>query len=122
MPTEQHSLTAGRSRVRISDMRLPEIFDVDRSALSSLCTEYGVTRLAVFGSVLRGRLRPDSDIDLLVEFEPTKTTGLLRVAELELRLGELFSGREVEIRTYEDLSRYFRDEVRHQAVSLFEAA
>ncbi len=51
-----------------------------------------------------------SDVDILVEFKPGKTPGLLLLAQMELEL-EAALGRQVELRTYEDLSRYFRDEV-----------
>ena len=54
---------------------------------------------------------PDSDIDLLVEFEPGQVPGLLALASMELELSELLGGQRVDLRTAEDLSRYFRDEV-----------
>ena len=68
-------------------------------------------RLALFGSQLKGTARPDSDIDLLVEFEPGRVPGLLALASMELELSELVGGRRVDLRTAEDLSRSFRDEV-----------
>jgi uncharacterized protein len=55
--------------------------------------------------------RSDSDIDLLVEFDPGQVPGLLALASMELELSELVGGRRVDLRTAEDLSRYFRDEV-----------
>lgn len=67
-------------------------------------------RLGLFGSALRGELGPDSDIDLLVEFEPGQVPGLLTVARLEIELSEIL-GRTVDLRTLGDPSRYFRDEV-----------
>jgi uncharacterized protein len=88
--------------------------------LRDFATRHGIRRLAVFGSVLRGEDTPASDVDLLVEFEVGRTPGLLGMAQLELDLGVLL-GREVELRTYEDLSRYFRDEVRAQARVLYAA-
>jgi uncharacterized protein len=83
-------------------------------------TRHGIRRLALFGSVLRGEDTPASDVDLLVEFEEGRTPGLLGMAELELELGAV-PRREVELRTYEDLSRYFRDDVRAQARVLYAA-
>jgi predicted nucleotidyltransferase len=65
----------------------------------------------LFGSVLKGLDRPDSDVDLLVEFEPEKTPGLLGIAEMEMELSELLGGRRIDLQTARDLSRYFRDEV-----------
>ena len=82
--------------------------------LRDFVTCHGIRRLALFGSLLRGEETPASDVDLLVEFEEGRTPGLLGLAELELELGAVL-GREVELRTYEDLSRYFRDKVRARA-------
>ncbi|MGH3837098.1 MAG: nucleotidyltransferase domain-containing protein [Pseudonocardiaceae bacterium] len=88
--------------------------------LRDLAMRHGIRRLALFGSVLRGEDTPASDIDLLVEFEEGRTPGLLSMAEMELELGAVL-GREVELRTYEDLSRYFRDDVQAQARVLYAA-
>ncbi|MGH3926901.1 MAG: nucleotidyltransferase family protein [Pseudonocardiaceae bacterium] len=88
--------------------------------LRDLAMRHGIRRLALFGSVLRGEDAPASDIDLLVEFEEGRTPGLLSMAEMELELSAVF-GREVELRTYEDLSRYFRDDVQAQARVLYAA-
>jgi len=99
----------------------PEL-DVDRQALEAFCLRHGIRSLSVFGSAARGELGPTSDIDLLVEFEPGRTPGLMRLAAMELELSELFEGREVELRTHEDLSRLFRDEVRAAAQPLYVAA
>lgn len=84
---------------------------VSRDALASFCREHGIKRLAVFGSALRDDFTPDSDVDVLVEFEPDHVPGLLGVAGLELELSRLFAGRKVDLRTPEDLSRYFRQSV-----------
>ena len=84
---------------------------VSRDALAAFCREHGIKRLAVFGSALRDDFGPDSDVDVLVEFEPDHVPGLLGVAGLELALSRLFSGRKVDLRTPEDLSRYFRQSV-----------
>jgi len=81
---------------------------------------HGILRLALFGSALRDDFDDDSDIDLLVEFAPGQTPGLIRIAAMELEL-ESMLGREVELRTYEDLSRFFRDEVAAQARTLYAA-
>lgn len=95
---------------------------VDEDRLSAFCSRHGIRRLAAFGSVLGDRFRPGSDVDLLVDFEPGRLPGLVTLAAMELELGELFAGREVELRTYEDLSRYFRDDVRASAKPLYDAA
>ncbi len=93
---------------------------VDDDALSRFAVGNAVRRLAVFGSVLRHDFGPDSDIDLLVEFEPGRVPGLLRLAAMELELAALV-GRDVDLRTYGDLSRHFRDEVRAAAHELYAA-
>lgn len=94
---------------------------VDDAALAAFAARHSIRRLAVFGSVLHEDFGPDSDIDVLVEFEAGRTPGLLGMAATELGLGEL-AGREVELRTCHDLSRYFRDEVRRSARELYAAA
>ncbi len=83
----------------------------DPEALAAICRRHRVRRLSVFGSMLRGETRPDSDVDLLVEFEPDAKPGLLGLAQIELSLSSLLNGRKVDLRTAEDLSRHFRDEV-----------
>ena len=83
----------------------------DREALASLCRRHHIRRLALFGSTLKGTARPDSDVDLLVEFEPGQTPGLLRLAAIEAELSALLGGRKIDLRTAGDLSRYFREEV-----------
>ena len=72
-------------------------------------------RLAVFGSALGDDFGPDSDVDLLVEFEPDRTPTLFDIAGMELELSALFGGRKVDLRTPEDLSRYFRHQVIEEA-------
>ena len=69
--------------------------DVDESKLAQICRRYGVQELSVFGSAARGTMRPDSDIDLLVEFLPEAEPGLLDHAGLMLDLSELI-GRKVD--------------------------
>jgi predicted nucleotidyltransferase len=93
----------------------------DDDALAAFCRRHGIHRLALFGSALRDDFRNDSDVDVLVEFEPGRTPGLLALASMELELGEMFA-HEVELRTYDDLSRYFRDRVRASARELYAAA
>jgi uncharacterized protein len=89
------------------DARLP----LDAATLARFCERHYICRLSLFGSQLKGTARPDSDIDLLVEFESGWVPGLLALASMELELSELLGGRRVDLRTAEDLSHYFRDEV-----------
>ena len=87
--------------------RLP----LDHDTLARLCLRHHIRRLSLFGSTLRGEARPDSDVDLLVEFEPGKEPGLLGLAGIEAELSALLGGRRVDLRTPLDLSRHFRSEV-----------
>jgi hypothetical protein len=84
---------------------------VDRVALAALCRRHQIRRISLFGSTLRGAERPDSDVDLLVEFEPTATPGLLGLAGIEGELSALLGGRRADLRTAQDLSPHFRNEV-----------
>ena len=101
-------------------MELRPGLGLDDTVLADFAVRHGIRRLAAFGSVLRGDFGDESDIDLLVEFEPGRIPGLLTIAAMELELGSML-GREVELRTYGDLSRFFRDEVRGGARELYAA-
>lgn len=93
---------------------------VDPERLVQVCRRYGISRLALFGSRLKGTARPDSDVDLLVEFEPDARPGLMTMVEIEDELSPLFGGHKVDLRTAEDLSRYFRAQVVAQAEVQYE--
>ncbi len=97
--------------------RLP----LDNETLARLCRRHHIRRLSLFGSMLRGKDRPDSDVDLLVEFEPGKAPGLLGLAGIEAELSALLGGRRVDLRTALDLSHYFRSEVIRTAEVLYAA-
>ncbi|WP_159730238.1 nucleotidyltransferase family protein [Methylosinus sp. Ce-a6] len=84
-------------------------------ALAAVCRRHHIRRLSLFGSELAGSARPDSDIDLLVEFEPEREPGLLGMARIEKELSELVGGRPIDLRTAGDLSRYFREDVVRKA-------
>ena len=84
---------------------------LDESTLARFCEAHRIRRLALFGSQHKGTARPDSDIDLLVEFEPDAVPGLFGIAAMEQELSGLLGGRKVDLRTPQDLSRHFRDEV-----------
>jgi uncharacterized protein len=94
----------------------------DKHALAALCCRrHGIRRLSVLGSVLKGTDRPDSDIDLLVEFEPGATPSYFGLAEIEAEASSLFPSRRVDLRTPAELSRYFREEVLREALMQYEA-
>jgi hypothetical protein len=94
---------------------------VDQTRLAEFCRRHHIRRLSFFGSVLGESFRPESDVDVLVEFEPEHVPGLLTLAGLEIELSELL-GRKADVRTAEDLSRYFRDEVVAKAQLMYAAA
>jgi hypothetical protein len=84
--------------------------DLPRDKLAEFCRRNHIRKLALFGSVQRGDYRPDSDIDFLVEFDRKHVPGLIRLAGMENELSEIL-GRKADLRTPQDLSRYFRQEV-----------
>jgi hypothetical protein len=94
---------------------------IDRARLAEFCRRHHIRKLSFFGSVLGESFRPDSDVDVLVEFEPQHVPGLLTLAGLEIELSGIL-GRKADVRTAEDLSRYFRDEVVAKAQLLYAAA
>jgi predicted nucleotidyltransferase len=79
--------------------------------LAQFCRKQHIRRLSLFGSTLAGTERPDSDVDLLVEFEPGREPGLLGLASMEAELAAMLGGKKVDLRTPHDLSRYFRDQI-----------
>ena len=83
----------------------------DQGTLAGFCERHHIRSLSWFGSQLKATARPDSDVDLLVDFEAEHVPGLLGIAAMEIELSELLGGRPVDLRTAGDLSRYFRDEV-----------
>ncbi|MBM3557688.1 MAG: nucleotidyltransferase [Alphaproteobacteria bacterium] len=97
--------------------RLP----IEADRLSRICQRHGIRRLALFGSTSRGEDRPDSDIDLLVEFEPGRTPGLIALSGIAEEFSALLDGRRVDLRTPEDLSRAFRADVVRNAKEQYAA-
>lgn len=81
----------------------------DREQIARFCHRNHIRKLAFFGSVLRDDFRPDSDVDVLVEFEAGHIPGL-RIVDMEAELSEIL-GRKVDLRTPQELSRHFRDRV-----------
>ncbi|MBF0110597.1 MAG: nucleotidyltransferase family protein [Magnetococcales bacterium] len=86
-------------------------FQLPEAVLADYCRRHGIRRLSLFGSVLAGTDGPESDLDLLVEFVPEQTPGLLELAAMEEELSRLMEGRPVDLRTPRDLSRHFREQV-----------
>lgn len=106
----------GHIMVRMTDVPI----HYDSQALADLCHRYGIRRLAFFGSVLRSDFRQESDVDVLVEFDPQAIVGLKFMA-IERELGELF-GRRVDLNTPDFLSPSLRGQVLAQARDVYVAA
>jgi uncharacterized protein len=96
------------------------ILSYDKEALARLCHRHGIRRLALFGSVLKGSDRVDSDVDFLVKFKPEAVPGLLGLAAIEAELSGLV-GRPVDLRTTQELSSHFRQAVESTAEVQFAA-
>lgn len=99
---------------------MPFDWPVPQPALASFCERHHITRLALFGSALRDDFGPASDVDVLVEFAPGHRIGFFGLAAIERELSALV-GRPVDVRTPNDLSRYFRDDVMRTAVVRYAA-
>jgi predicted nucleotidyltransferase len=94
---------------------------VPRAELSAFCRKHNIRRLAFFGSVLRDDFGPESDVDVLVEFDPNAKIGLIKFAGIEIELGKLI-GRKVDLNTESFISKYFRDRVLAEAEEVYVAA
>jgi uncharacterized protein len=93
---------------------------IPKEQVAELCQRRGIARLAIFGSALRDDFRPESDVDILVEFKPGVTHGLSFFA-IQDELSDLL-GRVVDLNTVGCLSKYFRDEVLAEAEVIYEQA
>jgi predicted nucleotidyltransferase len=93
---------------------------IPHEKIEAFCRRHGVSRLSLFGSALRDDFGPESDVDFLVEFPPGKTPSLLDLGGMYMELREIM-GREIDLKTPFDLSRYFRDEVVRNARMLYAA-
>lgn len=89
--------------------------------LASLCRRWRIERLALFGSVIRDDFRSDSDVDVLVEFQPGATLGFFAMEDLRAALSALAAGREVDLVTPVALHPLLRDRVLAQAVEQYAA-
>lgn len=92
---------------------------IPRDAIEAFCVRNYIRKLSLFGSVLTPRFSDESDVDMLVEFEPGRGPGMLGIVRMERELSEMV-GRKVDLRTPRDLSRHFRDEVVASAVLQYE--
>jgi len=92
--------------------------DIPGDKVADFCRRNHILTLSLFGSVLRNDFRSDSDIDVLVEFEPEHIPGFFRLHDIEEELSGIL-GRSTDLRTPQDLSRYFRDEVIANSMVLY---
>ena len=90
------------------------LIEIPKEKIAKFCKRNHIRKLSLFGSVLHGDFRPDSDIDLLVEFDPDHIPGFFKLAHMERELSEII-GKKVDVRTPQELSKYFRDAVLSEA-------
>jgi predicted nucleotidyltransferase len=95
--------------------------DIPKERIAAFCSANGVSRLALFGSILRDDFRPDSDVDILIEFLPGVHVGYFAMARMARELSALL-GRAVDLRTPAELHPAFRDEVMREALTEYVAA
>jgi len=94
--------------------------NIPSEKIAEFCKKNHIRKLSLFGSALREDFRFDSDVDVLVEFEPDTTVGMIRLGGLEIELGEIL-GRKVDLNTPGFLSKYYRDKVLAEAVVHYDA-
>jgi len=93
---------------------------VDGPSLAEVCRRYGVKELSVFGSAVRGEMRPDSDVDIMVEFEPSVRIGLIKFESFIEEL-ESLAGRRVDLVTKRGLKPWVRPQVLKSARVIYAA-
>lgn len=94
-------------------------FALPRNEIEAFCLRHYVRKLSLFGSILTARFHGESDIDILVEFEARRVPGYFDLAGMELELSDML-GRRADLRTPQELSRYFRDNVLAAAAVQYE--
>ncbi len=98
------------------------LIDISEAELAAICRRHRIRKLSLFGSRLKGTARPDSDVDLLVEFLPDARPTYFDLANIEIELSALLDGRKVDLRTPAELSCYFREQVQRESEELYVAA
>jgi len=92
---------------------------IPKENITDFCRKHRIRKLAFFGSVLREDFTPESDVDVLVEFETGAQVGFFELFDMEQELSRLLGGRKVDMNTPNSLSKYFRDEVLREAEVLY---
>jgi predicted nucleotidyltransferase len=99
---------------------VPLKLSFSRADLEDVCRRRHIRRLSVFGSVLRDDFGPDSDVDLLVEFEPGHVVGFA-IIDVEADLSRVFGGRRVDSHNPKFLNRHLKDGILSSSELLYEA-
>ncbi|MBU1701166.1 MAG: nucleotidyltransferase family protein [Candidatus Eisenbacteria bacterium] len=88
---------------------------IDKLAIADICRKYRISRLALFGSVLRDDFGPESDIDVLVEFEPGHVPGFFGLHRIEKEIALLFDNRRIDLLTFRSLNPRLKDQILAEA-------
>lgn len=116
IPTEKAYFGMEKLNMPTKDVSIP------RHEIAAFCNRHRIRKLSLFGSATRDDFTPDSDVDVLVEFEPEAKVGFFKLYDLEQELSGLLEGRRIDINTPNSLSKYFRNEVLREAEVLYVAA
>ena len=100
-------------------MQQKRVNNISKEQIAEFCQRNQIMKFAFYGSVLRDDFKPESDVDILIDLEPNHSIGLMKMAHMENELSDLI-GRKVDLRTPQDLSKYFRDKVVSEAETIFE--
>jgi predicted nucleotidyltransferase len=110
---ESHTGSKAPRKIATLPVQLPT------QQIEAFCLRHHIRKLSLFGSVLTSRFRPESDVDMLVEFEKGHVPGYFALAGMEIELSATL-GRKVDLRTPAELSRYFRETVVAAAIVQYE--
>ncbi len=97
-----------------------DLFKYNSENLITYCKKNKISKLLVFGSYAKNTFTDDSDLDLLIEFESNKKPGYLSLARIQRELSEMLN-KKVDLHTSEEISKYFRDTVIHEAIVQYAA-
>jgi predicted nucleotidyltransferase len=97
---------------------MPLPIPINDKKIDAYCKKHHITYLALFGSILTSHFSPSSDVDILVKFDKRYIPGLFRIFDIQEELSAIV-GREVDLKTPNSLSRYFREEVLSKAQVLY---
>ncbi len=95
--------------------------DIPKEKITYFCQRWHISRLSLFGSVLRDDFRPESDIDVLVEFQPEHIPGFLKLHQIQEELSTLLGNRQIDLVTSKFLNHRIRDRILSQAEVYYDA-